>query len=112
MGYKTVGRFVYDSATAQIVAEGGNVVFDNATISNNCALSSPGAGIVRIKKPGLYNVFFNATTLHDMVVNAIAQAKQAGKEPPEGMERVWDWEHERIIEDTAEVRNLLGMLNA
>ena len=35
MGYKTVGRFVYDSATAQIVAEGGNVVFDNATISNN-----------------------------------------------------------------------------
>lgn len=164
MGYKTVGRFVYDSATAQIVAEGGNVVFDNATISNNCALSSPGAGVIRIKKPGLYNVFFNATPvataagavefamrhngavvpgangsvqlaavgdvgnvafmspvtvecgagdkLHDMVVNAIAQAKQAGKEPPEGMERVWDWEHERIIEDTAEVRNLLGMLNA
>ena len=63
MGYKTVGRFVYDSSTAQIVAEGGNVVFDNATISNNCALSSPGAGVIRIKKPGLYNVFFNATTV-------------------------------------------------
>lgn len=54
----------------------------------------------------------HADKLHDMVVSAIAQAKQAGKEPPEGMERVWDWEHERIIEDTAEVRNLLGMLNA
>ena len=54
----------------------------------------------------------HADKLHDMVVNAIAQAKQTGKEPPEGMERVWDWEHERIIEDTAEVRNLLGMLNA
>ena len=54
----------------------------------------------------------HAGKLHDMVANAIAQAKQAGKEPPEGMERVWDWEHERIIEDTAELRNLLGMLNA
>lgn len=54
----------------------------------------------------------HADKLHDMAVGAIAQAKQGGKEPPEGMERVWDWEHERIIEDTAAVRNLLGMLNA
>lgn len=33
------------------------------------------------------------------------------REAPEGMERVWEFEHGRIIEDTAAVRNLLMMLN-
>lgn len=50
-------------------------------------------------------------------LTAISQALRTqdparAKAQVEGMERVWDWEHERIIEDTAEVRNLLGMLNA
>lgn len=60
MGCKTVGRFVYDSATPQAVAAGGNLVFANATTSNDCTASA-GGGVVRIQRPGLYNVFFNAT---------------------------------------------------
>lgn len=58
MGYKTVGRFVYNSATAQAVAEGGNITYANNTTTNNC-VQSAGQGIVRIEKAGLYNVFFN-----------------------------------------------------
>lgn len=60
MGCKTVGRFVYDSATPQAVAAGGNLVFSDATTSNDCTASA-GGGVVRIQRPGLYNVFFNAT---------------------------------------------------
>lgn len=60
MGYKTTGRFVYDSTTAQAVAAGGNIVFSTATTSNNCLVNA-GQGVIRIERPGLYNVFFNAT---------------------------------------------------
>lgn len=60
MGCKTVGRFVYDSSTAQAVAAGGNLAFANATTSNNCLVNA-GQGVIRIERPGLYNVLFNAT---------------------------------------------------
>lgn len=60
MGCKTIGRFVYDSATAQAIAEGGNVTYANGTTSNDC-VQSAGQGVVRVMRPGLYNVFFNAT---------------------------------------------------
>lgn len=53
----------------------------------------------------------HADKLHDMVSDAIAEARRSGREAPEGMERVWEFEHGRIIEDTAAVRNLLMMLN-
>lgn len=60
MGCKTIGRFVYDSATAQAVAEGGAVAYADATTSNGCVRSA-GQGVVRVLRPGLYNVLFNAT---------------------------------------------------
>lgn len=53
----------------------------------------------------------HADKLHEMVVACIDEAKRSGAEAPEGMERVWEFEHGRIIEDTAAVRNLLMMLN-
>lgn len=52
----------------------------------------------------------HADRLHSMVVECIDGAKRSGKAVPEGMERVWDYEHGRIIEDTAAVRNMLMML--
>lgn len=60
MGCKTIGRFVYDSATAQGIAEGGNVTYADSTTSNGC-VQGAGQGVVRVLRPGLYNVFFNAT---------------------------------------------------
>ena len=32
-------------------------------------------------------------------------------EADDGMRKVWDWEHGRIVDKTAAVRNLLMMLN-
>lgn len=53
----------------------------------------------------------HADKLHAMVVNLIGKAQQDGAEVPDGMMRVWEFEHSRIIESTAEVRSLLQMLN-
>ena len=54
----------------------------------------------------------HADRLHDMAVNEIKLAEQQGREAPDGMRKVWDWEHGRIVDKTAAVRNLLMMLNA
>lgn len=59
MGCKTVGRFVYDSAEAQAVAEGGSLAYTSATASNNCVRDA-GRGVVSVQKPGIYNVSVNA----------------------------------------------------
>lgn len=53
----------------------------------------------------------HADKLHAIVVDAIDEARRSGGEVPEGMELVWDYEHGRIVEETAAVRNLLLMLN-
>lgn len=53
----------------------------------------------------------HADKLHDLVTDAISEARRSGREAPEGMERVWEFEHGRIVEETAAVRNLLMMLN-
>lgn len=52
----------------------------------------------------------HADKLHAMAVACIEEANRQGREAPAGMERVWEFEHERIVEDTAAVRNLLMML--
>lgn len=60
MGCKTLGRFVYDSGTAQAISAGGNIRYVNSTTSNDC-VQSAGQGVVRVQKQGLYNVFVNVT---------------------------------------------------
>lgn len=52
----------------------------------------------------------HADKLHSMAVDLIADAKRNGAEAPAGMEKVWAYEHDRIIDETAAVRNLLQML--
>lgn len=52
----------------------------------------------------------HADKLHDLVRDEIARARDSGREVPAGMEAVWEFEHGRIVEDTAAVRNLLMML--
>ena len=44
--------------------------------------------------------------LHDQVVRII---REHGGEPPAVMKAIWDWEHEKMIEQEKEVKTLLEM---
>lgn len=44
--------------------------------------------------------------LHDQVVRVI---REHGGEPPAAMQAIWDWEHEKMVEEEKEVKLLLEM---
>ena len=48
--------------------------------------------------------------LHAVAVNLINDTAQS-KDAPEGMRLVWEYEHGRLIDETASVRGLLQMYN-
>lgn len=52
----------------------------------------------------------HAEKLHAMAVSEIGEAERSGAEVPDGMRKVWDWEHGRMVAKTAEVRTMLSML--
>lgn len=52
----------------------------------------------------------HADRLRSMALGIANSARSAGN-VPSGMEQLWDYENGRIIDETAEVRNLLGMYN-
>lgn len=58
MGLKTIGRFVYDSATAQSVDAGSNLPLPTATVAGD--LTSDGE-TVTINQAGVYLVLASAT---------------------------------------------------
>lgn len=47
--------------------------------------------------------------LHEQAVRLIKEQQEKGITPPAAMQAVWDWEHERMIEKTAHVKQLLEM---
>lgn len=47
--------------------------------------------------------------LHAQIVRLIQDEKSAGKEVPAGMQTVWDWEHENMINCVARVKLLLDL---
>jgi hypothetical protein len=48
----------------------------------------------------------HAHALHGNVVRVI---KEHGGDPPPVMKAIWDWEHEKMIEQEKEVKTLLEM---
>lgn len=50
----------------------------------------------------------HADLLHDKVVALIRKAA-AEKDVPPAMREIWEWQHEEIIEDEAEVKRLIEM---
>lgn len=48
-------------------------------------------------------------SLHSQVVRIIKEHKASGKEVPPAMQKVWDWEHEQIMQEYAEVKAMLDM---
>lgn len=57
MGLKTIGRFVYDSATPATVAAGQNIPIPTTTVSTSC-ISNDGTNIT-ISKCGVYQIIAN-----------------------------------------------------
>jgi hypothetical protein len=47
--------------------------------------------------------------LHKMAVRAIEKKKADGITPPAAMQAVWDWEHEKMMEEMARIKMLLSM---
>lgn len=47
--------------------------------------------------------------LHDQAVRIMKEYKASGKESPDAMQAVWDWEHEKAIDTTAMVKQLIAM---
>lgn len=47
--------------------------------------------------------------LHAQAVRLIKEQSAAGKEAPAGMQAVWDWEHEKMVDHVARVKTMLDM---
>lgn len=51
----------------------------------------------------------HAEALHSQAVRLIRDYRSQHGDPPEGMQAVYDWEHERLISDMADVKRLHEM---
>lgn len=62
----------------------------------------------------VYNRLANAEIehtgmLHKQAVEIIDKYRRDGHEPPVAMQAVWEWEHERYMEELAGVKRILEM---
>ena len=62
----------------------------------------------------VYNRLSNAEIehtgmLHKQAVEIIDKYRRDGHEPPVAMQAVWEWEHERYMEELAGVKRILEM---
>lgn len=46
---------------------------------------------------------------HDEIVRLIKTAKDSGMVIPDAMQEIWDWEHDRMLTEIAEVKTMLDM---
>lgn len=51
----------------------------------------------------------HASIQHEQAMRLIGDFKRGGKEVPEAMQAVWDWEHEHMIEEEMEISKMLDM---
>lgn len=49
--------------------------------------------------------------LHAQAVRMIQDYRSSGKEPPAGMQSVWEWEHEKMVSHVTKIKMLLEMYN-
>lgn len=79
MGLKTIGRFTYDSATAQTVDAGGNIPFSTSTAT--CNLTCDGE-TVTIDQCGVFLVLADATFVAEGAGTIEAQLYRNGNAVP------------------------------
>lgn len=51
----------------------------------------------------------HADTLHNQAVRIIKAYKATGAETPLSMQIIWDWEHEKIVDKTTRIKQMLEM---
>ena len=51
----------------------------------------------------------HVTILHDQVVRLIKEYKAEGKDVPPAMQAVYDWEHEKMIDNLTRVKSIMSM---
>ncbi len=79
-----------------------------------------GKGAVKLKsegKPNAAQLFYEIATqevnhaekLHELVLKEAAAAKAGGAEVPAGMEQIWRWKHDELIEDMAHAKDVLSL---
>ena len=69
------------------------------------------------ERPDLARMFYNMANqelghmneLHNAVVNLISEERQKNGEPPASMMAVYEYLHDKHIEEAAEVNNILSM---
>lgn len=44
-----------------------------------------------------------------ILINAWCQYDYTSKEVPAGMQMVWDWEHDKIVDNVARIRSIMDM---
>lgn len=44
--------------------------------------------------------------LHAIIVKEIKKQKDSGAEIPKGMQEIYDWQHEKMIDEVARIKNL------
>ena len=52
----------------------------------------------------------HVNTMHAQVVRIINDYRRKHGEPPEAMKAIWDWEHQQMVEEVAEVKRLLEIV--
>lgn len=52
----------------------------------------------------------HVNTMHAQVVRIINDYRRKNGEPPEAMKAIWDWEHQQMVEEVAEVKRLLEIV--
>lgn len=52
----------------------------------------------------------HADKLHEMATRRIEKKRESGAEVPPGMQAIWDWEHEKMLDRAAHVKSLLSMM--
>lgn len=53
----------------------------------------------------------NANKLHELAVILINDYKNSGKEVPQGMQAIWNFEHEKYIEEHTELQNKIAKIS-
>lgn len=51
----------------------------------------------------------HVSVLHDQVVRLIKEHKEEGNDVPPAMQAVYDWEHEKMIDNLTRVRSIISM---
>ena len=69
------------NVSSQIVQSGQNVVFNSNPIKTNCSVKhSDGSGLFSIRKPGLYNIFFQANAVATVAAQDVQLALEISGE--------------------------------